>query len=117
MDWVPIVVAALGAGGIGALLREIVSGATKIAGGMSARESKRADDIVQQRAEAIAREEKAWRQVDAEAKKRRAALDYAARLRRRLIELGVVDPEPEPSFEQTITRAQLSELREKEKES
>lgn len=119
-EWVPVVVAAIGAGGVGALFREIVAGVTKLAGGMSARESKRKVDIVQQRDAAIAREDRArrdeaqaWRQVDREAAKRRASLDYAARLRRRLIELGET-PEPEPSFEQTITRAELEKLREKE---
>lgn len=116
-DWVPIVAAVIGGGGVGALFREIVAGISKLAGGMSARESKRKVDIVQQRDAAIAREERArrsedqaWRQVDREAMKRRAVLDYAARLRRRLIELGET-PEPEPTFEHTITKAELRKLR------
>jgi hypothetical protein len=110
---VPLIVALLGTAGLGAFIREIVSAITKVVGGMSARESKRKVDIVQQRDEALTRMNRAWRQVDREAEKRRAALDYAARLRRHLIELGET-PEPEPDFGRTITRAELEQLQEKE---
>jgi hypothetical protein len=110
----PVLVAVLGAGGFGAFFREIVAGIVKVAGGMSARESKRKVDIVQQRDEAIAREMKAWRIVDDEAGKRRALQEYAARLRRLLVENGI-EPPREPVIEKTVTRAQLVERRGTEK--
>lgn len=109
MDWVPIVAAVIGAGGVGAMFREILASIGKLLSGMSARESHRKIDIVQQRDAAIAREAKAWSLVDAEAAKRRTAQEYGARLRRQLIENGI-NPEPEPVLEQTITKAQLAEL-------
>lgn len=109
----PILVAVLGAGGFGAFFREIVAGVVKVAGGMSARESKRKVDIVLQRDEAIAREAKAWSLVDAEAAKRRLEQEYAARLKRQLIEAGI-EPEGAPVYEKTLTRTQLKQLRETE---
>jgi hypothetical protein len=110
MDWVPIIAAVLGAGGVGAMLREIFAAVGKLLGGMSARESTRKVDIVQQRDAALARESRAWTLVDAEAEKRRKTQEYAARLRRQIIGLGG-EPDPEPVLEQTITKAQLAELR------
>lgn len=110
---VPLVVGILGAGGLGAFFREIVSGVLKVGGGVSARESKRKLDIVQQRDIALAREAKAWRLVDEEAAKRRLLQDYAAHLRVALIEQGV-EPEPEPTISKTITREQLVRLQNEE---
>lgn len=112
---VPIIVAILGAGGFGAFFREIVAGIVKVAGGMSARESKRKVDIVQQRDAALAREAKAWRLVDGEAEKRRLEQEYSARLRRQLIENGI-EPGAAPVHESTVTRKQLAELQEKEQQ-
>ena len=109
----PILVAVLGAGGFGAFFREIVAGVVKVAGGMSARESSRKVDIVQQRDAALAREAKAWRLVDEEAAKRRVEQEYAARLRRQLIEAGI-EPGESPVREKTLTKAQLKQLRETE---
>lgn len=113
MDIVPILAVVLGAGGIGALLRDGIGAIGKVASGMSARESKRKVDIVQQRDAALAREARAWTLVDAEAAKRRRVQEWAAMLQRQLILAGI-DPTPEPVLEQTITKAQLKELREKE---
>jgi hypothetical protein len=110
---VALVVAVIGAGGLGAFFREIVAGVTKVVGGMSARESKRKVDLVQQRDVAIEREARAWKLVDAEAAKRRAVQEYAARLRVQLI-LGGIEPEPEPVQEKTLTKSQLNELRDQE---
>lgn len=112
-NWLPLVVAALGAGGFGAFFREIVTGVLKVVGGVSARESKRKVDIVQQRDEALVREAKAWRLVDEEAEKRRRSQEDAARLRRLCIINGI-DPGAELVFERSITKAQLKELRETE---
>ena len=113
LDLVPLIVALIGVGGLGAFFREIVTGVAKVLGGMSARESKRKVDIVEQRDVAVAREQKAWRLVDDEAAKRRKALEYSARLRRLLIQNGI-EPPDEPVFEKTLTKAQLKELRETE---
>ena len=112
-NWLPLIVAALGAGGFGAFFREIVTGVTKVIGGVSARESNRKVDIVTQRDAALARESKAYELLDKEAAKRRLEQEYSARLRRQLIEEGF-EPEPAPSYEKTITKQQLSELRETE---
>ncbi|MDZ4044698.1 MAG: hypothetical protein U1E32_02835, partial [Rhodoglobus sp.] len=96
--------------GWGAMLREIFAAVGKLLGGMSARESTRKVDIVQQRDAALAREARAWTLVDAEAAKRRRVQEWAAMLQRQLILAGI-DPTPEPVLEQTITKAQLAELR------
>ena len=104
-NFVPLLVGVLGAGGLGAFFREIVSGLLKVGGGVSARESKRKLDIVQQRDVALAREAKAWTLVDSEAAKRRAFQEYAARLRRRMIVAGL-EPEPEPPNFRTATEQQ-----------
>jgi hypothetical protein len=111
MDWVPIIAAVLGAGGLGALFREVIAAIGKLTTGMSARETKRKIDIVQQRDAALTRESKAWSQVDREAAKRRAVQDYAAALRRQLIVNGITPALEEPTLEQTITKTQLQELR------
>lgn len=113
IDIVPALVAVLGAGGLGAFIRELVSGLTKVLGGMSARESKRKVDIVEQRDIAIAREARAWRQVDAEAEKRRKVHEWAARLSRQLIMAGI-EPDPEPVLGRTVTREELNRIQEEE---
>lgn len=109
MDWVPIVAAVLGAGGVGALFREILAAIGKLLSGMSARESHRKIDIVQQRDAAIAREAKAWKLRDEEAAKRRVMQEYAAVLRLQIIDLRG-SPAVEPVLETTITKEQLAEL-------
>lgn len=106
IDIVPLIVAILGSGGVGAAAIKLIDGVLKIRAGMSARESKRRVDIIQQRDEAIAFGE-------GETTKRRIAQEYAARLRRRLIENGI-EPDPEPVYEKTIPKAQLQKLRDEE---
>lgn len=110
IDLIPSAVALLVAMGGGAGLTKFVEGMFKIRSGMSAKESQRKVDIVTQRDAAIARENRAWSLVDAEAGKRREAQEYASRLRRQLIEAGI-EPGAAPVFEQTITRAELTQLR------
>jgi hypothetical protein len=110
---VPLVALLISAVGGGAGISKIIEGVLKIRAGMSARESKRKIDIVQQRDDALARESKAWHVVDGEARKRRAAQDEVARLRRLCIVHGI-DPGDEPTFTKTITRAELTELRQQE---
>jgi hypothetical protein len=109
-DILPLVVAVLGAGGAGAFFREIIAGVLKVIGGVSARESKRKIDIVQQRDEALARATAADLRADAEAEKRRRVQENEARLRRLCIVNGI-DPGEELEFEQTLTKKQLAELR------
>jgi hypothetical protein len=106
----PVIVAVLGAGGAGAFLREIVSGVLKVVGGVSARESKRKVDIVQQRDEALARASAADMRADGEADKRRLVQENEARLRRLCIVNGI-DPGAELTFEKTLNKKQLDELR------
>lgn len=113
IDIVPLVTAVLLGLGGGAGIAKFIDSVLKVRSGMSARENQRKVDIVQQRDQAIAREEKAWRLVDDEAKKRRQEQEYSARLRRQLIENGI-EPETAPVFEKTITKAQLDKLRDKE---
>lgn len=114
IELVPLLSAFVIALGGGAGIAKLIDGVMKIRAGMSARESNRKIDIVQQRDLALAREEKAWRLVDAEAEKRRVIQEWAARLERRLILAGI-EYEAEPELEKTITKAQLKQLREQEK--
>lgn len=97
VNWVALVVAVLGAGGLGACFREIVSVVTKVREGVSAQESRRKSDIVAQRDHAIARADRAEARADDEARIRRLTQEYASELRRDLIELGEV-PAPWPDF-------------------
>lgn len=103
-NWVAILVGLLGAGGIGAAVREIVGVVTLARNGVSGREDRRKSDIVAQRdhalamqAEAEAAERAADARADSEAEQRRHWQEVAARLRRRLIEHGE-DPGPWPTF-------------------
>lgn len=102
-NWIAVLVAVLGAGGIGAAIREIVGVVTLARNGVSGREDKRRVDIIVQRdhalklqAEAEAGERKAEARADREAEQRRHWQEVAARLRRQIIELGA-DPGPWPS--------------------
>lgn len=113
IDIVPLLVTLVSALGGGVGIKTLIDGLLKIRSGMSAKESSRKVDIVQQRDRAIAREERAWKLVDVEAEKRRKTQEYAARLRRQIIEAGG-EPAAEPVLEQTITKAQLKELRDTE---
>lgn len=110
VDLVPLIIAVIGAGGLGAFFREIIAGITKVLGGMSARETNRKVDLIEQRDVAIAREAKAFRLVDSEANKRREIQEWAARLQRQLIVAGI-EPVEEPVLEKSITKAELKELR------
>jgi hypothetical protein len=114
LDLVPLIVLLLTALGGGAGISKLIDGLLKIRAGMSARESSRKVDIVQQRDEAIARETKAWKLVDGEASKRRAAQEEAARLRRLCIVNGI-EPGEEPDLGRTITKAEFIELHKEEK--
>ncbi|UFS59463.1 hypothetical protein [Subtercola endophyticus] len=81
-NFIGLVVAVIGVGGFGAFIRDIVDGLLKLRGGMSARETKRKVDIIQQRDEALAR-------ADSEADFRGQMTEYAQALRVQLVSLGV----------------------------
>lgn len=112
VDVVTIIVAVVGAGGLGAFFRELISGISKISRGVSAKESKRKVDIVSQRDEALRREE-FWRhKADASDRNRRKSDEYAAQMRLALINNGVTiqDLPKRPVYEDTLSRAELNQL-------
>lgn len=110
-----VLVAVLGAGGLGAALRELFAGIGKLARGVSAKESTRKDDLVQARDNAIARADQAEEREDAhkenltrEERNRRRAERRAAHMEFELIRAGLADKIPQPEIlEDTITPAQL----------
>lgn len=104
VDLVPLVVGLIGAGGLGAFFREIVAGVTKILGGMSARESKRKVDIVQQRDAAVAL-------AESEGEQKRMWRERYYVLRIQLINMGASPGALPEGLEDTVTKAQLKELR------
>ena len=123
MNWedvspVALIVAAIGAGGIGVFFRDVVDVFLKLRDGLSAREKHRKSDILQQRDEALRREELAWEQRDVESTKRRRMEEHASQLRRLAIEAGL-DLPPYPTLERTLTADEVRRLVEasEEKES
>jgi hypothetical protein len=97
---VAFVVAVLGAGGIGAAVREIVAVITLARAGVSGKEQKRKEDLVAQRDRAVAEAEASDARADAEAARRRRFQETLSRERRRLIEHGV-EPGPWPDIDET----------------
>lgn len=104
LNWVAIIVAVLGAGGIGAAVREIASVISLAKKGVSGKEDKRRIDIIAQRdhalamqSEAEAGERAADSRADLEAAMRRFWEEHHARLRIIIISLGA-DPGPWPVF-------------------
>lgn len=86
---VALVVAVLGAGGIGVFFRELVSIITLIRTGVSAKEATRKNDLVAQRDREFQRAEAADQRADTEGRNRRRLEEYSSLLRRRLIDLGI----------------------------
>jgi hypothetical protein len=114
---VTIIVAVVGAGGLGAFFRELVSGLSRISRGVAAKESKRKIDLVQQRDRALEREE-LWRhKADAADRNRRKSDEYAAEMRLALINNGVAisDLPKRPVYEDTLSRAEFNEIINKER--
>lgn len=110
-----VLVAALGSGGAGLMLREIILGIGKLTRGVSLKESTRKDDLVMARDRALARaamaetREEAYKDDrDREERNRRRAEVRAARMERALILNGLEHEIPaEGIIEDTITPAQL----------
>ncbi|SDG21284.1 hypothetical protein [Microbacterium sp. 77mftsu3.1] len=88
LDLVPIIVAFLGAGGLGAFAREIVDIISKVKRGVSTKETNRKNDIIAQRDSAV-------RAAEAERDRRIAFQEYSGVLRYQLRVNGVV-PDPLP---------------------
>lgn len=89
---VPILVALLGAGGLGVFAREVADIVTKLKHGVSAREGKRRTDIVAQRDAAVL-------DADMERRNRIKLQTFAARMERQLILAGI-DPPSWPRLEE-----------------
>jgi Sec-independent protein translocase protein TatA len=100
---VAIVVAVVGAGGFGVFVREIADVVTKVRNGVSAKESKRKNDLVAQR-------DYEYRRAESEARNRRRMEEYAARLRRALVEANADNKiTPWPVLEDTLTREEANQ--------
>lgn len=114
MEWenvspVALIVAAIGAGGLGVFFRDLVDVFLKLRDGLSAREKNRKIDIVQQRDQALQREQIAWKERDAEATKRRQMQEHASLLRRLLIEAGITPPDY-PVIERTMPASEVRRI-------
>lgn len=79
---VGIIVALIGTMGLGGFFRELVSLGIKISSGVSVKESNRKRDLVKER-------DFEYDRAEAEARNRRRIEEYAARLRRILVENGL----------------------------
>lgn len=114
MEWenvspVALIVAAIGAGGLGVFFRDLVDVFLKLRDGLSAREKNRKVDIVQQRDQALQREQLAWDERDREASKRRRLEEHASELRRQLIEAGITPPNY-PVLERTLPASEVRRI-------
>lgn len=114
MEWenvspVALIVAVIGAGGLGVFFRDLVDVFLKLRDGLSAREKNRKIDIVQQRDQALQREQIAWRERDVEAAKRRRMEEHASALRRMLIEAGLTPPDY-PVLEKTLPASEVRRI-------
>lgn len=100
-----VIIALLGAGGLGAFFKDIIEGLWKLRRGVSARETKRRIDVVQQRDEALDRADRAERNVI-------KLREYVAELRIDLIKRQVPRAEipSEPDLERTIPSHQLKQI-------
>lgn len=102
LNWVALLVAIVGAGGIGAAIREIASVISLARKGVSGKEDKRRDDIIAQRDHALALQaeaERGERAADARAdreRERRIRWQELAARQQRLLILNGLEPYPVP---------------------
>lgn len=89
LDLVPIIVALLGAGGLGAFAREIGDLISKVKRGVSTRETTRKNDIIAMRDAAVKAAEAAATDADTERRRRIAWQGYSGSLRYQLRENGI----------------------------
>jgi hypothetical protein len=110
--------ASVGAGGLGAVLREIFTGLAKLMGGVAAREGRRKSDVATARDNAERRE--AFQRARADAAERNVFTlrDTLAETRRGLLEMGVArqDLPPIPELEETLSRADIDRIIEEEQQ-
>jgi hypothetical protein len=105
MDSAQLLVTVLGAGGGGAALLALINGFWKWANGSAGRERDKNTDLVSQRKNAIRERDQANDERDESDRQKRSAFEYAARLRRQLIEAGL-EPIPMPiNLEATPSKA------------
>ncbi|MCK2031255.1 hypothetical protein [Microbacterium galbinum] len=102
VNLVTIIVAVLGAGGLGAFAREIADIASKVRRGVSTRESNRKNDIIAQRDAALAREKAEQQRADAERHARIGWQGYAGTLAFRLRSSGVIPDALPDDLEDTL---------------
>lgn len=107
-----LIIAILGAGGLGAFFKDIVEGLWKLRRGVSARETKRRIDVVQQRDEALDRATRAERNVD-------AMREYVTELRILLLDKRVPKAEipVQPDLERTVPSHMLKQIKDQENNS
>lgn len=108
-----VLVAALGAGGLGAILRELFTGVARMARGVAVKESTRKNDLVSERDEALRRAGHLQRERDREERNRRRMEAHTAKLERIIIIAGLDAQLPQlPVLEDTITPAHLRQIEE-----
>lgn len=101
-----LIVTVLGAGGGGAVLLAMINGVFKWLSGSSGREREKNTNLISQRLSAIEERDLAQDERDLADQKRRAADEYAATLRRQLLENGFTPGEwPD---DHTIPRLRIS---------
>lgn len=102
VNWIAVLVALLGAGGLGAAVREVLGAISLARKGISGREQQRRDDIVAQRDRAIADAEAADARADRERELRIIWRERAALFRLEVIRAGQTPSDwPEENTEPT----------------
>ena len=84
-----VLVTVLGTGGVGAILLALIKGASSWLSGGASRERARNASYLEQRTSAITERDEMAEERESEAARRRTAEEYAALLRRQLIEAGI----------------------------
>lgn len=102
VNLVTIIVAVLGAGGIGAFAREIADIVSKVRRGVSTRETNRKNDIIGQRDAALKRADEERDRADDERRRRIAWQEYAGILAFRLRMAGISPDALPDGIEDTI---------------
>ncbi len=118
IDVTTVLVATVSGGGAAFILHEVFGGIGKLGRGVAGRLSKRTSDIVTARAEAEKRadraesgEAKAQHLYDVERQNRRRVDNYAWQLEHLLAQNGITNTVAQPVIEDTMTPAQMQEIR------
>lgn len=105
-----VLVAVLGAGGLGVFVREIFAGLAKMRSGVSARENDRRTDLVKRAERAERGELAAIERAERETRNRWSIEEHAMRMRMLLIQNGI-DPPETPAVERTMGGNEARDLR------